>query len=90
MPLGGVGTLRHFSPQTASVQWQPGDLTIHIKQWSLGARFLGALPICLSLSAQHPSRSIRFRAPPALTACFAMLPFHRAFIVCIVCDIDDT
>ena len=30
--LRGVGTLRHFSPPDASVQWQPDGLTIHAKQ----------------------------------------------------------
>ena len=35
-----------------TVQWQPDGLTIHTKQWLLGAGFLGAPPI--SLMAMHP------------------------------------
>ena len=29
-----------FAPASASVQWQPDGLTIHTKQWFLGAGFL--------------------------------------------------
>ena len=46
--LREVGTLRYSFPPEASVQWQPGDLTIHTKKWFLGAGFLGAPPISLS------------------------------------------
>ena len=46
--LRGVGTLRYDFPPKASVQWQPGDLTIHTKKWFLGAGFLGASPISLN------------------------------------------
>ena len=49
MLLGGVSTLRYLLPPNASAQWQPGDLTIHTKKWFLGAGFLGAPPISLSL-----------------------------------------
>ena len=45
--LRGVGALRYSFPPNASVQWQPGDLTIHTKKWFLGAGFLGAPPISL-------------------------------------------
>ena len=48
--LRGVGTLRYLFPPHASVQWQPDGLTIHTKEWFLGARFLGAPPISLTLS----------------------------------------
>ena len=46
--LRGVGTLRCYFPPSASVQWQPGDLTIHTKKCFLGAGFLGAPPISLT------------------------------------------
>ena len=42
-----VGTLRYCFPHHASVQWRPGDLTIHTNKWILGAGFLGAPPIYL-------------------------------------------
>ena len=45
--LRGVGTLRHFFPPDASLQWQPDGLTIHTQRWFLGAGFLGAPPIYL-------------------------------------------
>ena len=45
--LEGVGTLRYSFPPDASVQWQPGQLTINTKKWFLGAGFLGAPPISL-------------------------------------------
>ena len=45
--LRGVGTLRYVFPPNASLQWQPGGLTILTKQWFLGAGFLGAPPISL-------------------------------------------
>ena len=38
-----------FFPPDASVQWQPDGLTICTKSGSLGAGFLGAPPISLSL-----------------------------------------
>ena len=57
--LRGVGTLRYYFPPNASVQWQPGDLTIHTNKWFLGAGFLGAPPIFLTelpgLSAGSPA-----------------------------------
>ena len=31
--LTGVGALRYYCLPNASVQWQPGDLTIHTKKW---------------------------------------------------------
>ena len=34
-----------------SVQWQPDGLTIHTKKWFLGAGFLGAPPISLTLAS---------------------------------------
>ena len=49
--LRGVGTLRDYFPPNTSVQWQPGDLTIHTKEWFLGAGFLGAPPISLRTCA---------------------------------------
>ena len=39
----------YFS-QNASVQWQPGDLTTHTKVWFIGAGFLAAPPVSLSLA----------------------------------------
>ena len=45
--LRGIGTLRHFFPQDASVQWQPDGVTIHPRKWFLGAGFLGAPPVSL-------------------------------------------
>ena len=47
--LRGVGTLRRVSPH-ASGQWQPDGLTIYTKKWFLGAGFLGAPPMSLTLS----------------------------------------
>ena len=41
----GVSTLRYVCPTNASVQWQPGGLTVRAKKWFLGAGFLGAPPI---------------------------------------------
>ena len=55
--LRGVGALRYYFPPNASVQWQPGDLTIHSKRWFLGAGFLGATPISLTPSPPRPSGS---------------------------------
>ena len=52
--LGGVGTVRYSFPPNASVQWQPGGLTIHTKKCFLGAGFLGA-----------PPTSLRFASPAA-------------------------
>ena len=46
--LQGVGTLRYPFPPNASVQWQPGDLTVHAKKCFLGDGFLGAPPISLN------------------------------------------
>ena len=43
--------LRYHLQPNASVQWQPGDLTIHAKEWFLGAGFLGApRPFLLQVS----------------------------------------
>ena len=39
-----------FFPPNASVQWQPDDLTNRTRKWFLGARFLGAPPISLTVS----------------------------------------
>ena len=52
--LRGVGTLRYDFQPNASVQWQPGDLTIHTNKWFLGAGFLGAPPI----SFRKPGRAL--------------------------------
>ena len=43
-----------FFPPNASVQWQLGGLTIHIKKWFLGAGFPGAPPISL-IGGREPS-----------------------------------
>ena len=62
--LGGVGTLRYYFPPNASVQWQPGDLTIHTSKCFLGARFpRSTSPSLLSLrsSAEAVSRPGRAR-----------------------------
>ena len=50
-----------LSPRNASVQWQPGGLTIHAKKWFLGAGFLGAPPISLRGVPDGPiaSRTLR-------------------------------
>ena len=54
MLLRGVGTLQYPFPPNASVQWQPDGLTIHTKEWFLGAGFLGAPPISLRVSIGRP------------------------------------
>ena len=89
--LRGVGTLRYSFPPNASVQWQPDVFTIHIKQWFLGARFLGALPISLrsrgSLPGERAKRGhARMRAhdgtPPFISGSGAiprMVPKHTKF-----------
>ena len=59
VPLRGLGTPRCSFLPNASVQWPPGDLTIHTKKWLLGAGFLGAPPISL----RPCSTACRRRAP---------------------------
>ena len=51
--LRGVGTLRYVFTPDASVQRQPGGLTIHTKRWFLGAGFIGAPPISLTMRTVH-------------------------------------
>ena len=68
--LRGVGTLRYFVSANASVQWQPNGLTIHAKKWFLGAGFLGAPPISLSMVAQ---RALRDQLP-GFSSTFAVAP----------------
>ena len=65
--LSGVGTLRCLFSPDASLQWQPGGLTIHTNKWFLGAGFLGAFPIslrkmALSWGARRPSVCSRRRS----------------------------
>ena len=58
--LRGVGTLRSFCPPSASVQRQPDGSTIQPNKWFLGAGFLGAPPISLSMAlASARSQSCR-------------------------------
>ena len=57
--LRGVGTLRYFFPPSASVQYQPDGLTIHTKKGLLGAGFLGAPPISLTLPGRRGRTRIR-------------------------------
>ena len=40
---------RHSTIFVSTVQWQPDSLTIHTNKWFLGAGFLGASPISLSM-----------------------------------------
>ena len=62
------------------VQWQPDDLTIHTNKWFLGAGFLGAPPISLTLGTprfiaegdivtqeQKLVKKIQEKAPPIST-----------------------
>ena len=71
--LRGVGILRYDFPPNASVQWQPGDLTIHTKKSFPGAGFLGAPPISLteaardSAGASSGSDALRTLCPSSLT-----------------------
>ena len=53
--LRGFGTLRCVVLPNASVQWQPGDLTIHTDKRFLGAGFLGAPPISLQVADVTPA-----------------------------------
>ena len=80
---GGVGTLRHVSPPHASVQWQPGDLTMHTKKCFLGAGFLGAPPTSLREAARDAFASAQlstglrpwaFRKPDGVCHCYISLP----------------
>ena len=67
--LTGVGTLRHFFKSSVktllvkcpSVQWQPGGLIIHTKQWFLRAGFLVAPPISLNAVRCAPATSLETR-----------------------------
>ena len=45
-----------FFPPNASVQLQPDGLTTHTEKWLLGAGFLGAPPISLTMSTTVPVR----------------------------------
>ena len=59
--LRGVGTLRYFFLPNSSLQWQPDGLAIPIKKLLLGAGFLGAPPISLSMRCWSARRAFTRR-----------------------------
>ena len=79
--LRGVGTLRDSFPPNASVQRQPGDLTIHTKKRFLRAGFLGAPPI--SLRASEPHKVLLDEAAKVLF-CWQPLRFNAINIIIII------
>ena len=73
-----TSSMKTLLAKCPSVQWQPDGFTINTKKWFLGAGFLGAPPISLSLAFEPSSclgsRSRNARDCPALDAsCSIML-----------------
>ena len=73
-----------FVPTNASVQWQPGDLTIHTKKWFSGPGFLGAPPISLQVGRRSMVPAMAVNAVVLLLLVPLLLSLSLLFLLLLL------